>query len=252
MLFVVQLLIPVRFSYPADCSMPNFSVLHHLLELAQTQIFLSNHLIPCPPLFLVPLIFPSIRVFSNELALCIRWPKYWSLSISPSNEYWGFISFWIDWFYLLAVQGTLKSLLQHFSLVHLPFFLFAMSCNFGSNWHPSSVTMKVKVAQSCPTLWAHGLYIHGILQARILQWVAFLFSRGSFQPRDRTQVSHIAGGYFYQLNHKGGPGILEWVAYPFSSGSAWPRNRTGVSCIAGRFFTNSAIREAPLLQLNCQ
>ena len=79
---------------------------------------LSNHLILCYPLFLLPSIFPSIRVFSNELALLIRWPKCWSFSfsISPSNEYSGLISFRIDWFDLLAVQGALKSLLQHDSL----------------------------------------------------------------------------------------------------------------------------------------
>ena len=75
----------------------------------------SNHLILCRPLLLLPSIFPSIRVFSNKLALCIRWPKYWSFSfsISYSNEHSGLISFRIDWFDLLAVQGTLKSLLQH-------------------------------------------------------------------------------------------------------------------------------------------
>ena len=75
----------------------------------------SNHLILCHPLLLLPSIFPSIRVFSNELALCIRWPNYWrfSFSISPSNEYSGLISFRIDWFDLLAVQRTLKCLLQH-------------------------------------------------------------------------------------------------------------------------------------------
>ena len=77
----------------------------------------SNHLILCRPLLLPPSILPSIRVFSNESALLIRWPKYWSLSfsISPSNEYSGLISFRMDWFDLLAVQGTLKSLLQHHS-----------------------------------------------------------------------------------------------------------------------------------------
>ena len=75
----------------------------------------SNHLILCNPLFLPLSIFPSIRVFSNESVLRIRWPKYWSFSlkISSSNEYSGLISFRMDWFYLLAVQGTLKSLLQH-------------------------------------------------------------------------------------------------------------------------------------------
>jgi len=78
----------------------------------------SSHPVLCRPLLLLPSIFPSIRVFSSELALCIRWPKYWSFnfSISPSNKYSGLISFRIDWFDLLAVQGTLNSLLQHCSL----------------------------------------------------------------------------------------------------------------------------------------
>ena len=77
----------------------------------------SNHLILCCPLLLLPSIFPSIRVFFNESALCIRWPKYWSFSfsISPCNEHLGLISFRMDWLDLLAVQGTLKSLLQHHS-----------------------------------------------------------------------------------------------------------------------------------------
>ena len=77
----------------------------------------SNHLIPCHPLLLLPSVFPSIRVFSNESAFHIRWPEYWSFtfSISPSNEFSGLVSFRTDWFDLLAVQGTLKSLLQHHS-----------------------------------------------------------------------------------------------------------------------------------------
>ena len=77
------------------------------------SVVLSNHLILYRLLLLLPSIFPSIRVFSNESALSIRWPKYWSFSISPSNEYSGLISFRIDWFNLLTAQGTLKSLLQH-------------------------------------------------------------------------------------------------------------------------------------------
>ena len=81
------------------------------------SVMLSNHLILCCPLLLPPSIFPSIRVFSNESALCIKWPKYWSFSfnISPSNEHPGLISFRMDWLDLLAVQGALKSLLQHHS-----------------------------------------------------------------------------------------------------------------------------------------
>ena len=94
----------------------------------------SNHLILCHPLLLLPSIFPSIRVFSNESALCLRWPKYWSfsLNISPSNEHPGLISFRMDWLDLLAVQGTLKSLLQHHSskasiLWHSAFFTVQLS-----------------------------------------------------------------------------------------------------------------------------
>ena len=118
---------------PLDFSTPNFTVHHQLLELAQTHaqklVMPSNHLILCHPLLFPPSFFPSIRVFSNESVLCIRWPKYWSFSfsISPSNEYSGLISFRIDWLDLLAVQGTLKSLLQHHSskasiLQHSAFF----------------------------------------------------------------------------------------------------------------------------------
>ena len=105
---------------------------------------------------------------------------------------------------------------------------------------------KVKVAQSCPTLCNPMDYtVHGILQVRILEWIAFPFSRGSSQPRDQTQVSHISGRFFTSLSHKGSPRILKWVAYAFSSGSSWPRNWTGVSLTADGFFTNWAIRETP-------
>ena len=102
----------------------------------------SNHLILCRPFLLLPSIFPSIRVFSNESALCIRWPKYWNFSfnISPSNEHPGLISFRMDWLDLLAVQGTLKSLLQHHSskasvLLCLAFFIVQLS-------HPYMTTGK--------------------------------------------------------------------------------------------------------------
>ena len=108
---------------PINCSRPGLPVHHQLPEFTQTQpmsiesVMPSNHLILCRPLLLLPSIFPSVRVFSNESALGIRWPKYWSFSfnISPSNEHAGLISFRMDWLDLLAVQGTLKSLLQHHS-----------------------------------------------------------------------------------------------------------------------------------------
>ena len=100
------------FCNPMDCSMPGFPVHYQLLELAQTHIELvmpSNHLIFCSSLLLQSSIFPSIRVFSNQSVLHIRWPKYWNFSISPSNEYSGLISFRMDCLDLLAIQGTLKS-----------------------------------------------------------------------------------------------------------------------------------------------
>ena len=96
----------------------SFTVSWSLLKLMCLEsVMPSNHLILCHPLLLPPSIFPSIRVFSNESVLCIRWPKYWNFSfnISPSNEYSGLSSFRMDWLDLLAVQGTLKSLLQHHS-----------------------------------------------------------------------------------------------------------------------------------------
>ena len=129
-----------------DCSTPGFPVLHHLPELAQTysieSVMPSNHLILCHPLLRLPSIFPSIRVFSNESVLHIRWPKYWSFSFStsPSDEHSGLISFRMDRLDLLAVQGTLKSLLQHHNskasiLRHLTFFIVQLS-------HPYMTTGK--------------------------------------------------------------------------------------------------------------
>ena len=106
---------------PMDCACQaslSFTISRGLLKLMSIETMMpSNHLILCRPLLFLLSIFPSIRVFSNESALCIRWPKYWSFShsISPSNEYSGLISFRIDWFDLLAVQGTLKILLQQHS-----------------------------------------------------------------------------------------------------------------------------------------
>ena len=101
------------------CSLPGFPVLHYpwsLLTLMSTELIMpSNHLILCHPLLLLPSIFPSIRVFSNESALRIRWPKYWSFSFSLSSEYSGLISFRTYQFDFRAVQGALKSLLQHHS-----------------------------------------------------------------------------------------------------------------------------------------
>ena len=128
---------------PMNCSTLGFPVHHQLLELAQTHVIVelvmqSNHLILCHPL-LPPSIFPSIRVFSKESVLRIRWPKYWSFSfsISSSNKYSGLISFRIDWFDLFVVQGTLKNLLQHSSqasvLQNSAFFIVQLSHDYWKN-----------------------------------------------------------------------------------------------------------------------
>ena len=112
----------------------------------------SNHLILCCPLFLTPSIFPRITVFSNELSLRIRWPKYWSFSfsISPSNEHPGLISFRMDWLDLLAVQGTLKSLLQHHSskasiLQRSAFFIVQLSHPYMTNGKTIALTSQTFV-----------------------------------------------------------------------------------------------------------
>ena len=106
---------PWTVAHQASLSIINSQSLHKLMFIE--PVTPSNHLILCRPLLLLPSVFPSIRVFSNESVLRIRWPKYWSFSfsISPSNEYSGLIFFRMDWLDLLAVQGTLKSLLQHHS-----------------------------------------------------------------------------------------------------------------------------------------
>ena len=131
-----------------NCSMPGFPVLYYLPEFAQTHVHWVIDAIqpshPCHPLLLLSLIFPSISVFSNESALCIKWPKYWrfSFSISPSSEYSGLISQKFD---LLAVQGTLKSLLQHHglkaSLWRSAFFLVQLSYQFMTSGKTIALTM---------------------------------------------------------------------------------------------------------------
>ena len=122
----------------------SFTISWSLLKLKSIEsVMPSNHLILCRPLLLLPSVFPSIRVFSTELALCIRWSNYWgfSFSITPSSEYSGLISFRIDWIDLLTVQGTLKHLLQHYSskasiLWHSAFFIVQLS-------HPYMTTGKI-------------------------------------------------------------------------------------------------------------
>ena len=150
----------------------------------------SNHLILCLPLLLLPSIFPSMRVFSNESALRIRWPKYWSFSfnISPSNEHSGLISFRMDWLDLLIVQGTLKSLLQHHSskasiLQYSAFFIVQRSHPYMATGKTAALTITAaKSLHSYPTPCdptdssPPGSSVPGILQTRILEWVAISFS----------------------------------------------------------------------------
>ena len=164
-----------------------------LLKFMSIELVMpSNYLILCRPLLLPPSIFPSIRVFSNESVLRIRWPKYWSFrfSVRPSNEYSGLISFRMDWLDLLAVQRTLKSLLQHHNskasvLLRLAFFLVQLSHPYmttGKTIAMTAAAAAAKSLQSCPTLCdpidgsPSGSTVPGILQARTLGRVAISFS----------------------------------------------------------------------------
>ena len=167
----------------------------------------SNHLILCHPLLLLPSIFPSIRVFSDESALRIRWPKCWifSFNLSPSNEHPGLISFRMDWLEILAVQGTLKSLLQHHSskasiLWRSAFFTVQLSHPYMTTGKTIALTRRTfvgkvmsllfnmlfaataKSLQSCPNVCnprdgsPPGSSIHGIFQTRVPEWGAIAFS----------------------------------------------------------------------------
>ena len=147
----VQSLSVIQLYHSMDCSAPDTSTLHCLKLMSSELVTSSKHLILCYRLLLLILIFPSIGVYSNELPLLVRWPKYWrfSFSISPSNEYSVLISFRIDWFDSLAVQGTLKSLLWHHSLKasilpHSAFFMVQLS-------HPYMTTGKTRAltVQNC-------------------------------------------------------------------------------------------------------
>ena len=133
----------------------SFTVSQSLLKLVSIKsVIPSNHLILCLPLLLLPSVFPSIRVFFSESALSIRWPKYWRFSfrISPSSKYSEFISFRIDWFDLLAVQGTLKSLLQHHSskasvLQHSAFSMIQLSHSYMTTGKTIALTIQTFVSK---------------------------------------------------------------------------------------------------------
>ena len=167
--------------------------------MSTESVLPSNHLILCCPLLLLTSIFPSIRVFSTESALCIRQPKYWSFSfsISPFNEYSGLISFRIDWLDLLAVQGPLKSLLQHYSskasiLQHLAFFIVQLS-------HPYMTTGKT-IALTRRTFVGKVMALLLNMLSRLVKAMATHFSiawtipwteeSGGLQPMRSQRVRH--------------------------------------------------------------
>ena len=138
-------------AHQASLSITNFWSLLKFMSLE--LVMPSNHLILCHPLFLLSSVFPSIRFFSNESVLCIRWPKYWSFSfsINPSNECSGLISFRVDWFDLLAVQGTLKSLQHHSSeasvLLRSAFFIVQLSHPYMTNGKTIALTRRIFVSK---------------------------------------------------------------------------------------------------------
>ena len=136
----------------------SFTISQSLLKLMSIEsVMPSNHFVLCHPLLLLPSIFPSIRVFSHQSALRIRWPKCWSFSIHPSNEYSGMISFRIDWLDLLAVKGTLKSLLQHHSskasiLQYSAFFMVQLSLSYMTNGKTIALTIWTFVSKEMSLL----------------------------------------------------------------------------------------------------
>ena len=193
-----------------DCSKPGFSVHHQFLELAQTHVHRVGDAIqplhplpsPSPPAS----IFPSIRVFSNELAFSIRYQRSFSFnfSVSPSNEYLGLISFRMDWLDLLAVQGALKSLLKHHSskasiLWPSAFFIVQLSHPYMTTGETIALTAAAaaKLLQSCPTLCnpidssPPSSPVPGIFQARTLEWIAISFSNAWKWKVKVKSFSHV-------------------------------------------------------------
>ena len=158
--------IPWTAAPQASLSITNSQSLLKLMSIESVMPY--NHFIPFRPLLLLPSIFPTIRVVSNDSVLHTGWPKYWNLSfsISPSNEYLGLISFTIDWFDLFAVQGTLKSLLQHHSSK-----ISILWCSAAAKSLQSCQTLCDPIGGSPP-----GSPIPGILQARTLEWGSIAFS----------------------------------------------------------------------------
>ena len=192
--------------------MPGLPVLHHLPELAQLMsielVMPSNHLILSRPLLLLPSVFPSIRIFSNESALYIRWPRYWrfSFSIRHSNEYSGLISFRIDWLDLFAVQGSLKILLQqHSSKVSIlwgpVFFMVQLSHPYMITGKTIALTIQTTVGKVMPLLFNMlSRLVMKLKDACYLGKKAITNLHNVFKSRDITLPAkvHMAKLWFFQ------------------------------------------------------
>ena len=226
-----------------DCSAPGFPVLHYLLELAQTHVHWVGDAIqpshPLSPLLLLPLIFPGIRVFSNESALLIRWPKYWSFSfsISPSNEYSVLISFRIDWVDVFAVPGTLKSLLQHHSskALILQYSDFFMKVQLS---HPYMTTGKTTAL----TIWTLVAKWCLCFLIRCLGLSEVFFQRASFNFMAAVTICSDFGAQENKVCHC----FLCFPIYlPWCNGTGChDPSFLCVSYIAGRFFAHWPTGEA--------
>ena len=173
---------------PMDCSTPGFPVLPCLLEFAQTHVLwvvmLSNHLILCHPPSPLPSFFPSIKVFINESALCIMWPKYCSFSFTtqPSNEYSGLISFRIDWFDLLAVQGALKSLFL------APQFKSINSAALSPLYGPTLISIRDYWKTIALTIWLLVGKVMSLLFNMMSRFVIVFF----FPPKEEVSFNFVA------------------------------------------------------------
>ena len=185
-----------------DRGTPGFPILHYLPKFVQTHVHWVGDAIqpshPLPPLLLLPLFFPSIRVLSNESTLHVGWPKYWSFSFSirPSSEYLGLISFRIDWFDLLAVQGTLKSLLQHSSkasvLQFSAFFMVQLSHQYMTNGKTTALTTQTYVSKVMSLLFSMlSMFVTAFLprgKHLLISWLQSL-STVILEPKKRKSIT---------------------------------------------------------------
>ena len=215
-----------------------------LLKLMSIEsVMPSNHLFLCHPLFLLPSIFPSIKVFPYESALRIRWPKYWSFSfsISPSNEHSGLISFRMDWLDLLAVQGTLKSLLQHHSsqasiLQRSAFFKVQLSHSYTNTGKTIALTRQTFVGKVMSLLFnmLSRLVITFLPRNKhlLISWLWLPSAMILKPPTPPKKISPPLLPLFPHLFDR----MLEWLAVPFSRISSQLRDQIHVSHIAGKFF----------------